>query len=86
VQFSLRPKPVIHVKASPMSPSPDLLAETTQTLYGIVDSKSGIAPLVLQRSLPDVVSGIVEIAFCPSLVSSDVSAKFEKFYTSLIDE
>lgn len=85
VEFALRPKSVVYALPSPISTSHELLAETMQTLYEIVDGRSGIAPLVLQRSLPDVLSGIAELAFHPDLSGSSISASFERIYNNLLE-
>ncbi|KAF2199410.1 hypothetical protein GQ43DRAFT_464844 [Delitschia confertaspora ATCC 74209] len=67
VSFSQRPRSVLKPSLSiPSHRDNFLLAQVISALLSIFEQdNSGIQPLISQRSLPDLISGVTELAFSP---------------------
>lgn len=85
VLFAQRPRSVLVAEVSePSSPAPSLLPKVITKLVSISDDNGlGIQPLVSQRALPDIISGLAELAFSPNTITPKQS--FEIQYKRLLE-
>lgn len=82
--FIHRPEPVIHAAPTRSSIDKRCLHKAIEAIYNITIKNNGIAPLILQRSLPDLVAGVCELGFNPAH-ARPTNSRFEGCYTKLID-
>ncbi|KAF2631877.1 hypothetical protein BU25DRAFT_135353 [Macroventuria anomochaeta] len=86
VAFSQRPRSVL-IATFTVSPRQhkELLSETVPPLLSILAQKegTGLQPLLAQRSLPDIISALAELAFSPQH-TQQVHSTFEPAYNDLL--
>ena len=86
VAFSQRPRSVLIATFTVSSRQhKELLSDTVQPLLDILGQKegTGLQPLLVQRSLPDIISALAELAFSPACTQQDHSA-FGPAYDDLL--
>ncbi|KAF3031214.1 hypothetical protein E8E12_000076 [Didymella heteroderae] len=85
VAFSQRPRSVLIATFTVLRKDNELLSESVPPLLEILGQKegTGLQPLVAQRSLPDLISALAELAFSPQQ-TEHVRIKFESAYDGLI--
>ncbi|OCK86470.1 hypothetical protein K432DRAFT_1957 [Lepidopterella palustris CBS 459.81] len=86
VAFAQRPRSVLIPAASKLTtPDEALLVEVITNLLSVIATRgAGIEPLITQRALPDVISGVAELAFSPS-GNQESCSKFQVDYFRLLD-
>jgi hypothetical protein len=85
VAFCQRPRSVL-TAVSPISSERDVLqlSKTTNTLIPLLEQKgSGVQPLLSQRILPDIISALAELSFCP--MHCDQNHAFVHVYEKVIE-
>jgi hypothetical protein len=85
VAFSQRPRSVL-TAVSPISTNRDVLqlSKVTNTLVSLLEQKgSGVQPLLSQRILPDIISALAELSFCP--MHRDQNHAFVHVYEKVIE-
>lgn len=89
VAFSQRPKSVLGpsaVRVTPIVPGLEFLSEITWSLAAILEHKgSGVQPLLSQRVLPDIISGLIELSFSPAS-DQEIQTKSQYIYRKAISE
>jgi hypothetical protein len=78
VLFSQRPRSVITpgLLSSPQPNIDDLVNVVSEFVRIFEQHESGIQPLIAQRSLPDILSGLGELSFSPK-TSGEIQSRFK---------
>lgn len=85
VAFSQRPRSVLIATFTVSRQDKDILYEAAPPLLEILGQKegTGLQPLIAQRSLPDIISSLAELAFSPQRTEQSRFA-FESAYNDLL--
>lgn len=85
VAFSQRPRSVLIATFTVLRQDKENLPEVIPPLLSILEQKegTGLQPLIAQRSLPDLISALAELAFSPHH-TEQVHTTFEPTYNSLL--
>lgn len=87
VAFSQRPRSVLIATFSiSSSENKELLPETTRSLLAILEQTdgTGLQPLLAQRSLPDIIAALAELAFSPQQ-QHPAQQTFEATFNGLLE-
>lgn len=85
IAFSQRPRSVLIATFTVLRHDRELLSEVVPPLLEILDQTegTGLQPLIAQRSLPDLVSALAELAFSPQQ-TEQIHSTFEPAYNDLL--
>jgi hypothetical protein len=85
IAFSQRPRSVLIATFTVSRQNRKLLSEAVSPLLEVLGQKegTGLQPLIAQRSLPDLISALAELAFSPHQTEQSQSA-FESAYNDLL--
>lgn len=86
VSFPIRPKPVLAPSAfKNLRRDLSLLSEVIDGFLELLStSDQGLEPWVSQRALPDVISGLAELAYSPAS-TEELRQKYTKLYESALE-
>jgi hypothetical protein len=85
VVFRQRPRSVLVASLTvPPTANEKLLSNVLRVLISVVEQRgSGVQPLLSQRTLPDIISGIADLAFSPR-VNQELRSHFQGQYSKIL--